>query len=314
MISLLVRRLAGAAAVVLLASMLVALLVHLVPGDAAEVVAGENASSEQVAAIRRSMGLDRPVLEQVGGWLAGAVRGDLGTSLVTSRSVSDSLADALPPTLSITALATAIALLLGVTGGAVAGIGQGSWVDRVASLATTLGIAMPSFWIGMLLVSSFALDLGWLPATGYVSPADGVGDWARHVVLPAAALGTAMAAEIARQTRSGVIDVLARPYIRTARAKGASLPHIIRRHVLRNASIPVVTVLGLQVGQFLGGVIVVEQVFGINGLGTIAVTAVMNRDFPLIQGYVLLTTLVMVSVNLLVDLSYGWINPRARVT
>lgn len=310
--SMLLRRLVGAVVVVLIASIVVAMMVRLVPGDAAVVAAGENASEEQVQAMRENMGLDRPVHEQFLDWIGGVARGDLGESLLSGRSVRQGITDALPATLSIAGLATMIALLLGVSLGGVAGLRRGSIVDRVVSLVTTLGIAMPSFWVGMVLVSVFALDFEWFPATGYSPLTEGVVEWFRHAFLPALALGLAMAAEIARQTRSAVIEVMSEPFIRTASAKGAPMRQIVRRHVARNASIPVLTVLGLQLGYVLGGVIVVEQVFGINGLGTLAVGAVISRDFPVLQAYVLLTTVIVVLLNLIVDLSYAWLDPKVR--
>jgi peptide/nickel transport system permease protein len=308
----LIRRIAAAVVVVLLASLLVATMVHLVPGDAAVIAAGENATPEQVETVRERMGLDQPVYRQFADWLGGVVQGDFGVSSLSGRSVWDSITQALPATLSITIVATLIAIVVGVSLGGYAGMRRGRLSDRIASLLTTVGIAMPSFWVGMILVSFFALDKGWLPATGYAPLSDGVGEWLQHVILPATALGLAMTAEIARQTRSGVIGVMEQPYIRTARAKGAPSSGLIRRHVMRNAAIPVVTVLGLQIGRLLGGVIVVEQVFGINGLGTLAVNAVNRRDFPVLQAYVLLTTIIVVGLNLLVDLSYSWINPKVR--
>jgi peptide/nickel transport system permease protein len=308
----LIRRIAAAVVVVLLASLLVATMVHLVPGDAAVIAAGENATPEQVETVRERMGLDQPVYRQFADWLGGVVQGDFGVSSLSGRSVWESIAQALPATLSITIVATLIAIVVGVSLGGYAGMRRGRLSDRIASLLTTVGIAMPSFWVGMILVSFFALDKGWLPATGYAPLSDGVGEWLQHVILPATALGLAMTAEIARQTRSGVIGVMEQPYIRTARAKGAPSSGLIRRHVMRNAAIPVVTVLGLQIGRLLGGVIVVEQVFGINGLGTLAVNAVNRRDFPVLQAYVLLTTIIVVGLNLLVDLSYSWINPKVR--
>jgi peptide/nickel transport system permease protein len=308
----LIRRIAAAVVVVLLASLLVATMVHLVPGDAAVIAAGENATPEQVETVRERMGLDQPVYRQFADWLGGVVQGDFGVSSLSGRSVWDSITQALPATLSITIVATLIAIVVGVSLGGYAGMRRGRLSDRIASLLTTVGIAMPSFWVGMILVSFFALDKGWLPATGYAPLSEGVGEWLSHVILPATALGLAMTAEIARQTRSGVIGVMEQPYIRTARAKGAPSSGLIRRHVMRNAAIPVVTVLGLQIGRLLGGVIVVEQVFGINGLGTLAVNAVNRRDFPVLQAYVLLTTIIVVGLNLLVDLSYSWINPKVR--
>ncbi len=307
----LLRRLGGAVLVIFLTSIVVALMVHLVPGDAASAIAGDDPTPEQVAEIRERLGLDRPIMTQYFDWAGDAIQGDFRQSIVNNRPVTELVTEALPATLSITLAATVVALIIGIGFGAIAGLRRGL-TDRVASIITSLGIAMPSFWIGMLLVSVFSLEFGWFPAIGYRPLSEGPGAWVEHVTLPAIALGVAMAAEIARQTRGGVIEVMAQPYIRTARAKGVSGGALVTKHVSRNAAIPVVTVLGLQIGRLLGGVIVVEQVFGIAGLGTLAVNAVGNRDFPVIQAYVVMTTVVVVVINLLVDLSYGWINPKVR--
>ncbi len=308
---LLVRRLGGAVTVIFLASIMVALMVHLVPGDAASAVAGDNASAEQIEATRERLGLNDPIWVQYFNWAGNALRGDFGTSLITNRPVTDMIKQVLPATLSITLAATVIAVFIGVSFGGIAGLRRGA-VDRIASLGTSLGIAMPSFWVGMLLVTFLALEFDLFPVLGYTPLTEDPVDWLHHITLPALALSLGMSAEVARQTRGGVVDVMAQPYIRTARAKGAPGTRLFFRHVVRNAAIPVVTVLGLQIGRLLGGVIIIEQVFAVNGLGTMAVRAVGDRDFPVIQAYVVLTTVIVVSINLLVDLSYGWINPRVR--
>jgi peptide/nickel transport system permease protein len=306
------RRLGAGVLVLWLVSVLTFLLVRLTPGDPAELIAGEAATTADVQRVREQLGLDQPMLTQYWSWLAGVLHGDLGTSLFSGRPVLASILRAAPVTLSITGLAILIAVLVGVSAGLIAGLRQGSWVDRAVSALATLGIAMPSFWVAMLLISVFAMSARWLPATGYVPLARGLWPWLSHILLPATALGLATAAELARHTRGCVADVLVRPYIRTARARGAAGVWLVRRHVLRNAAIPVVTVLGLQAGRLLGGSIVVEVVAGITGLGTTAINAVLQRDFPTIQGYVLFSAVVVVLVNLLVDLTYGWINPKVR--
>ncbi|MGI5132905.1 ABC transporter permease [Pseudonocardia sp. CA-107938] len=306
------RRLGGGVLVLWLVSLVTFLMVALIPGDPAQVIAGENATIADVERIRAQLGLDRPVLEQYFSWLAGVLRGDLGRSLFTGRPVTSTIVLAAPPTLALATAAVVVALLIGVTAGVLAGLAQGSWLDRTISSLATLGIAMPSFWVAMLLVTVFALGLGWLPATSYAPMSRGLGTWASHLVLPAVALGLATAAELARHTRGCVADVLTRPYVRTARARGAATGWLVRRHILRNAAIPVVTVLGLQTGRLLGGTIVIEAVVGISGLGTLAVNAVLQRDYPVIQGYVLFCAVAVVLVNLIVDLAYGWINPKVR--
>lgn len=308
---LFLRRLGGSVLVIFLASIMVSLMVHLVPGDAATAVAGDNATPEQVEAARVQLGLDRPIWIQYLDWAGSALRGDFGQSFVTNRPVIDMIRQVLPATLSITLAAVVIAVLIGVTLGGLAGVRRGV-TDRVTSLGASLGIAMPSFWVGMLLVTFFALELDLFPVLDYTPLTEDPLGWLHHITLPALALALGMSAEVARQTRGGVVDVMAQPYIRTARAKGTPGWRLFARHVVRNAAIPVITVLGLQIGRLLGGVIIIEQVFAINGLGTMAVRAVTDRDFPVIQAYVVLTAVIVVTINLLVDLSYGWINPRVR--
>ncbi|MGF1597138.1 MAG: ABC transporter permease [Acidimicrobiales bacterium] len=308
---LLLRRLGGSVTVIILASIMVSLMVHLVPGDAASAVAGDNATPEQIEAARVRLGLDQPIWMQYIDWVGSALRGDFGQSFTTNRPVAGMIRQVLPATLSITLAAVVIAVIIGVTLGGLAGVRRGV-TDRVTSLGASLGIAMPSFWVGMLLVTFFALELNLFPVLDYTPLTDDPLGWLHHITLPALALGLGMSAEVARQTRGGVVDVMAQPYIRTARAKGTPGGRLFTRHVVRNAAIPVITVLGLQIGRLLGGVIIIEQVFAINGLGTMAVRAVTDRDFPVIQAYVVLTAVIVVTINLLVDLSYGWINPRVR--
>lgn len=309
-----IRRVGGGLLVLWLVSLLTFLMVRLIPGDPAEVAAGENATVEDVNRIREQLGLNRPVVEQYLSWVGGVLRGDLGSSLFTARPVTTTIIDAAPPTLALAVAAVILAVLIGVGAGVIAGLRQGSWVDRVVSTLATLGIAMPSFWVAMLLVSVFSLTLKWLPATTYVPMSSGFGPWLSHILIPAIALGLATAAELARHTRGCVADVLTRPYIRTARSRGASTVRLVRRHVLRNAAIPVVTVLGLQSSRLLGGTIVIEAVVGITGLGSLAVDSVLHRDYPVIQGYVLFCAVVVVVINLVVDLAYGWINPKVRAS
>ena len=309
---LILRRIGGGLLVLWMVSLLAFALIQLLPGDAAQVIAGEYATVEDVERIRHELGFDLPLLEQYGRWLGQVLSGDFGTSLHSGRSVVSLIAEAAPATLSLTALAIVIAVLVGVTSGLIAAVRQGSRLDRGITMLATLGIAMPSFWVLMLLLLPFTVMNRVLPATGYAPISDGVGPWLSHIILPATALGLATGAELARHTRGCVADVLARPYIRTARARGATGSWLVRRHVLRNSAIPVVTVLGLQVGRLLGGSIVVESVAGIAGLGTLAIQSILQRDYVTIQGYVLFSAIIVVVANLAVDLLYGWINPKVR--
>ncbi|MDT0203926.1 ABC transporter permease [Nocardioides sp. AE5] len=306
------RRVGVSAVSVLLVVLVVFLLMQAAPGDAAEAVVGSNATQEEVDAARERLGLDRSMAVQFGSWLLSAVQGDFGTSLYTDRSVAESLMQAAPATISISIVAILLAAVLGVTAGTLAGLRRDSWIDRGVSLLATLGIAMPSFWVGLLLVSIFSFQVNWLPATGYVPITEGLGEWLRHIILPAVALALAMTAEIARQTRGGVVDVLSRPYVLAARARGANGGWLVRKHVLRNSAIPVVTVFGLQSASLLGGVVIIEAVFGVSGLGTLAITAVVRQDYPVVQAYVVLVAVIVITINLIVDVSYGWINPKVR--
>ncbi|MCJ0907224.1 ABC transporter permease [Rhodococcus sp. ARC_M6] len=308
-----VKRMGSALVVLWLVHLVTFSLIRLVPGDAAELIAGDRATSEQVDAIRHSLGLDGSVVAQYFASLSQLLHGDLGISLFSGLPVAESIMIAAPATLSIAGLALLIATVVGVSAGVVAGLKRGSLVDRLVTTAATLGLAMPSFWVGLVLATFFGLTYKLLPATGYSPLSEGVGPWLQHIILPSLALGLAVAAEIARHTRGGVSDVMARPYIRTARARGASGTTLVRRHVLRNAAIPVVTVLGLQAGKLLSGTIVIESVFGIAGLGSLTVNAVLQRDYSVLQGFIILAATVVVSVNLLVDVVYGKINPKVRV-
>lgn len=287
-------------------------MLRMVPGDPAVAIAGEQAGAAEIARIRTALGLDVDPVSQYFQSVGDLLRGDLGDSLFTNRTVTSLVADAVEPTLSLALVALLMALVGGVGVGIVAGLNRGGWIDRVVSMAATIGIAIPSFWMGMLLILVFFSLLDWLPAATYVPISDGIGPWLRHVILPASALALAVGAELARHTRGAVAEVLERPYIRAARARGAAGSWMVHKHVLRNSAIPVVTVLGLQVGKLVGGTIVVESVFGISGLGTLAVDSVMNRDYEVIQGYVLIAATVVILVNLAVDALYGRINPKVR--
>ncbi|BAN02070.1 ABC transporter permease [Ilumatobacter coccineus] len=306
------RRIGGALTTIVMVSMLSFLLVYMIPGDAAETIAGEQATQEQVDNVRRGLGLDRPLVEQYGSWVKSVLTGDFGTSLTTGRPVMQSIRDAAPATISITIAALTLSAVFGVTLGTMAGLRAGRWMDRAVSLAATTGVAVPSYFVGLLLVGAFALERSWFPAIGYAPLSEGLGEWLRHITLPSIALGSATVAEVARQTRGGVVDALERPYVRAARARGAKGARLVRSHVLRNAAIPVVTVFGLQAARLFGGVVVVEAVFAIPGLGSMAIGAVGRQDLPVLQAYVLVIALAVVIVNLLVDLSYSLINPKVR--
>lgn len=287
-------------------------LILLIPGDPAITIAGPDATPEQIEGIRERLGLNRPFIVQYVDWLGGALQGDLGTSLFTSRAVTTSIMESLPVTLTLTLTAIVISLLISVPLAIISATRRGGWIDRLATVTSSIGIALPSFWLGLMLVLLFSLTLGWLPATGYVPLAQDPAAWLYHITLPALTLGVAAAAESTRQLRGSIIEVLQQDYVRTARAKGLRSRMVIGKHVLKNASVPLVTVIGLQITLLLGGAIVVEQVFGVPGLGQVAISAVTTRDIPVIQGVVLVAVLVAMLSNLLVDLTYGYLNPKVR--
>lgn len=306
------RRLGSTLPMLVMVGLITFLLIHITPGDPAAVVAGENASQEAIDAARHRLGLDQPFLVQFWHWLVAVLHGDLGTSFTSGKPVTELIFDRMPITLSLTAGATLIGLLIAVPLGVFAATKRGSWLDKITIFGTSLGIAAPEFFIGLLLVLLVALELGWLPATGYIPFEEDPVEWARRLTLPSITLGLGVAAELARQVRGAMIDVLSRDYIQTARAKGLSGFSIIIKHGLKNAAIPVVTVLGLQVRRLLGGTVIVEQIFAMNGVGSLAVRAVFLRDLPVLLGVALTTAVIVLIVNLLVDMSYGYFDPKVR--
>lgn len=312
MLSLIARRLLAVVPLLLLVTFMTYGMILLIPGDPAIAIAGENATPAMIEQTRERLGLNDPFLVQYGRWIGDAVQGDLGTSLFSSRTVRGAIVERLPVTLGLTAAALSLALLVAVPAGTIAALKRGTWLDRFTTMSATMGVAMPNFWLGLLLVLFFAIQNPWFPATGYQPITDGVGEWAQHVFLPAVALGAAACAELTRQLRSAVVDVLDQDYVRTARAKGLRSPRVVGKHVLKNAAVPVVTVLGLQVTRLLGGAVIIEQVFAIPGIGQLAVSSVFNRDVPMILGVVLVAAVLAVFVNLIVDISYSWFNPKVR--
>jgi ABC-type dipeptide/oligopeptide/nickel transport system permease component len=281
---------------------LVFLLLHLVPGDPVEAMLGESARPADRDALRQALGLDLPVAEQYARYLTGLSRLDLGRSFQNQRPVVDLLAERLPATLQLTAAALVLALALAIPLGVLAAHRRGSALDSGAMAFSLIGISMPNFWLGPLLILVFSLWLGWTPVSGSDRPLS--------LVLPAITLGTALAAVLARMVRASVLEVLGEDYVRTARAKGLSEAAVLRRHALRNAWLPVLTLVGLQLGGLLGGAVITETVFAWPGVGSLLVESIQARDFPVAQGCVLLISLVYVLVNTLTDLAYVWVDPR----
>ena len=315
MLGLIVRRLLALIPLLLIVSFVVFSLTYLLPGDPATTIAGgENASPQDIARVRKEFGFDDPLLQQYGRWLGRTVQFDFGRSQLDQKSVSSQIADKLPTTVSLALAAITIGILIGLPLGILAGTKPGSVRDKFGTGVASLGIAIPNFLLGMLLIIAFAINLSWFPALGWVKFKDDPRGWLEHVVLPAFALGVWAAASLARQVRSALIDTLDTNYIRTAWAKGSRGARVVGKHGLKNAAIPAVTVLGLQVSVLLGGTVVIERLFSSPGLGTYLLAAITNNDIPVIQGVTLTFVLIFVVMNLLVDISYGYFNPRVRVS
>jgi peptide/nickel transport system permease protein len=312
MLRLIVRRIAALIPLLLIVTVVVWGLLLLIPGDPARSIAGETATPEQVAAVRADLGLDDPAVVRYGRWLGDVVTGDLGTSLFTSYEVSDAIRDRLPITLSLVATSFLLSVAIGIPIGMLAATRRGTWLDRTLTVGTSVGIAVPNFWLGLLLITFLSMRLGWFPSGGYADFSANPLEWAHHMILPAITLAAAAAAEIARQTRASMIDVLGQDFIRTHRAKGMSQRRIVMRYGLKSALMPVVTIMGLQIARLFGLATIVEQIFNMQGVGQLAVDSVFKRDVPMIQGVVLLVTLVVVAANLVVDVSYGYLNPKVR--
>ena len=298
------KRLLGLVPTLLVVAVLVFLFVHLLPGDPARLAAGPEAPLETVELVRRDLGLDRPMLEQFVSWSSRALRGDLGLSIRTKRPVVDEIGERFLPTLWLTVWSMAWSVVIGLAVGILSAVFRNRWPDRIGMAFAVSGISLPSFALGMLLIEVFSVQLGWLPTVG-------AGTW-RHYVLPSLTLGAGVAAVLARFTRASFVDILHEDYIRTARAKGLGEAAVVLRHGLRNALVPVVTMMGLQFGFLLGGSIVVEKVFNWPGMGRLLVDAVEMHDYPIIQGEVLLFSLEFILINLAVDVLYGAINPLIR--
>ena len=300
----LLRRLGLLVLVVLGIVTIVFLIIHLIPGDPIEVMLGETALPADREALRHALGLDRPVLKQYGRYLSGLLQGDLGNSIHTRRPVAALLAERIPATLELTFASLLIALVIAIPAGVLAAARARSWFDRSSMLGALLGVSIPNFWLGPMLIVLFSLQLGWLPASGR----SGIS----HLILPAVTLGTALAAILTRMTRASLLEVLPKDFVQTARAKGLREVWVLMRHALRNALIPIITLTGLQCGALLSGAIITETIFAWPGVGRLILQAIATRDYPLVQGCVLVFALGYVGVNLVADLLYAWSDPRVR--
>jgi peptide/nickel transport system permease protein len=306
------RRLGATVLVLFLVTLISFSIMHMVPGDPAVVMAGVGASADQVQRIREQFGLDAPFLVRLGRWYAGLLRGDLGQSILLGRSVAQAIAERLPATLALAAFAFGLTAVLGVVLGTIAAVRQHTWVDQAVMTIAVVGVSLPGFWLGLILIILFSVMLDWLPAGGYVPFAQSPSAWLRALVLPGASLALLQIGLLARITRSTVAETLRQDYVRTARAKGLPAWGVVGRHALGNATIPIMTVLGISVSLLLSGSVVVETVFSIPGLGRLMATAILARDYPVIQGGLLITALMFVGINLFVDLLYAWLDPRIR--
>jgi peptide/nickel transport system permease protein len=305
-----IQRLLLAIVVVLGVTFVVFLIIHLVPGDPARVVLGVTATDENVAALRERLGLNDPFLVQYGNWLWNAAQGDFGQSLITRQEVTPQIVQRLPATLQLAAAALIIGMLIAFPAGIISALKPGSKTDIATSIMSQVGVAIPDFWMGIMLILLFSLTLGWLPSRGYTPIGEDFGDWLRHIILPAVTLGVISGSIQTRFIRSAMLEVLNEHYIRTARAKGLSERIVIIRHALRNAMITIVTIIGLQITALISAVVVVEVVFGWPGLGRLALEAVLDRDYPLLQGTVLTIAVLLTLVNLAIDLLYFFLDPR----
>jgi peptide/nickel transport system permease protein len=311
-LTFLARRVAATVGVLGVVAVMVFLLLRLVPGDPAAIIAGDSATSEQIEQIREGLGLNRPLSVQFGIWFAKVVRGDLGESFVFKKTVAALIAQRLEPTIALALCTIVLAVVVAVPLGVVAAWRHGGWLDRALMGFSTLGFSIPVFVLGYLLIWLVSLKLGWLPVQGYRHLSGGFYPFIQHLILPSITLSVVYIALIARLTRAAVSQALTEDFVRTARAKGLSERRVLVRHALANAAVPIVTVIGIGLAMLMGGVVVTESVFAIPGLGRLTVNAVLARDFPTIQGVVLVFSVAYVLINLLVDLSYPFFDPRIR--
>jgi peptide/nickel transport system permease protein len=312
MLSYILRRLAATIPVMLIVAVLVFLMLRLTPGDPAAIIAGDTANAEQVALIRTRLGLDEPIFTQFFIWMGNILRGDFGESFFFKKTVAELILGRLEPTVALAVCTIVIAIVVAVPLGVLAAYKQGTWIDRLVMGFSVLGFSVPVFVIGYALIYLFAIKLNWVPVQGYQPIAQGVGGFLQRLILPSVTLSVIYIAFIARMTRASVIETLSEDYIRTARAKGQVESKVLFRHALRNAAVPIITVIGLGIALLIGGVVVTESVYTIPGLGRLTVDAVLARDYPTIQAVILLFSLVYVLINLAVDLIYTVFDPRIR--
>lgn len=313
MFAFLIRRLLATIPTIILVTLTVFVVLRLTPGGPAVAMLGQQASPEAVAQLNHQLGLDQPLYLQYLTWLGNALHGDLGRSAFGNQPVSMLIVQRLTPTLELTVLAFVVALIIGMSAGMLAAIRYNSRIDALSSLLAILGVSTPSFWLAILAVLVFSINLKWLPALGYVDPTTDLGANLKDMLLPSLTLGVILAAVITRMTRASMLDTLFQDYIRTARAKGLGQSIVLLRHALKNALIPIVTLLGLQLGGLLSGAVIIESIFSLPGNGQLLVTSIFNRDFPVVQGVVVVIAIVFIAVNLVVDVIYASLDPRIRL-
>ena len=309
MVGLMIRRFFELLLLLLGISFLVFMSMYIAPGDPASIIAGPTATASDLEAIRADLGLDRPFIIQYFDYLGGIFQGDFGYSYQTGQSVTEAILTRFPNTLKLAVASVVVATIIGIVAGVISAIKQNSWIDVSSTSFALLGVSIPNFWLGTMLILVFSVTLKWLPVGGLNASMFSI-EGMKELVLPAITLGTASAALIARMSRSAMLEVIRSDYIRTAKAKGVKHKKLIGVHALKNALIPVITVIGINFGALLGGTIITEQVFAINGIGRLMIDAIASRDFPIVQGTVLLVAALFVIVNLVVDIIYGLIDPR----
>jgi peptide/nickel transport system permease protein len=306
------RRFLSAIPVLFIVSLISFGLMRLIPGDPAAAIAGTSATPAQIEQLRRDLGLDEPLLTQLLHYYQGLLQGDFGKSLLLGKGVLAATMERLPVTIGLSLYALVLTLLIGVSTGIIAALRQNTWVDQVAMMVAMLGISIPNFFLGLLMIIFFAVQLGWLPSGGYVAFSQDPIGWLRSTTMPAISLALLQAGLLARITRSGMLEVLRQDYVRTARAKGLPERQVILKHALANALIPIVTVVGIIISLLLSGAVVTEALFSLPGMGQLLTQAVLSRDYPMVQGGLLLVTTFLVVVNILVDILYALIDPRGR--
>lgn len=312
MVAYVTRRIGSMVATMLVVGIIVFFIIHAVPGDVTSALLGQEASPEQIEALRQRLNLDQPLPAQFAAWFGGIVRGDLGASHYMRMPVTDAIAQRIEPTAMLALFSTLVAVALGLSLGVIAAIRHNTVVDYAVMFVAMLGLSLPTFWLGLLMILLLAVNLQWLPAAGYVSITESPLDTLRYLVMPAVTLGFSQAAVIARMTRASMLDALREDFVRTARSKGLPERRVIVRHALRNAMMPILTVIGLSIATVAGGVVVTETVFNIPGAGRLVIESVQRRDYPVIQGAVIAVAFVYALINLLVDLSYLGLDPRVR--